>query len=109
MPGKKKKIKPVHTRKSKNDREKVSVKEKFTRMLELPREIVLDVPKITMIGNNYMVVENYKGVMEYDDVKIRLNTGKGIIVIEGKKLSIKEITSEEIYVEGNVANVQFLL
>ena len=51
--------------------------------MELPKEVVLDLPK-TMFGDRNMLVENYKGIIEYDDNKIRVNTGRGIIKVTGE-------------------------
>jgi len=79
-------------------------KEKLTEVLELPKEIVLDVPKITMIGNSNFVVENHKGIIEYGDNRIKINTGKGLMKIQGNGLSIREITLENIIVTGKIGN-----
>lgn len=94
------------SRKKKEEVPKPRLKEKVTEVLDLPKEVVLDIPKLTMIGNTNLVIENYKGVIEYDIEKIRLNTGIGIIRISGKELVIKEITSEDIMVYGKIENLE---
>lgn len=97
-------------RKKKNDKEepKAKLKEKFTEMLELPKEIVLNVPKLTMVGNGDLIIENYKGIIEYDDSRIRVNTGTGVIKITGSRMLIKEITSEDIMINGEITSLEFL-
>jgi sporulation protein YqfC len=90
------------------DTKKHNIKEKFTEMLELPKEIVLDMPKLTMLGNGDLVVENYKGIIEYEENIIRINTTSGIIKITGSKLYIKEITSENIVIYGCISILEFL-
>ena len=87
---------------------KKSVKEKFTEMLELPKDLVLDRPKLTLIGNRDMMIENYKSVLEYDTGILRINTGTGVIRITGSDLSIREITSDDIVVSGMVRSVEFV-
>lgn len=104
MSGRKKDFK----KKSNKDIPKVNLKEKVTEMLELPKEIVLNVPKLTMIGCRDLVIENYKGIIEYDNNRIRLNTGIGIIKIMGNGLIIKEITSEDILIEGEIISFEFI-
>lgn len=83
-------------------------KEKFTEMLALPKEIVLDMPKITMLGNSQIIIENYKGIIEYDSERIRINTARGLIKIFGQNLEINTITNEEVLITGKVSNVEFL-
>ena len=87
---------------------KVSLKERVTEILELPKEIVLNMPKMTLLGSRNLIIENYKGIIEYEENKIRINTGIGIIKIKGEGLSIKEITSEEVMIDGNIEIMEFL-
>ncbi len=95
-------------RKKGKESRKINIKEKMTEILELPKEVVLNVPRLTMLGNKNLVIENYKGIIEYETVRIRINTGTGIIRIMGEMLTIKEITSEDIMVEGRIKGLEFL-
>lgn len=87
---------------------KPRLREKVTEALELPKEIVLDLPKLTMLGNGDLVIENYKGIIEYDSSRIRVNTGRWIIKITGEVLVIKEITAEDIMINGMISSLEFL-
>jgi sporulation protein YqfC len=83
-------------------------REKLTEILELPKEIVLNMPKLTMLGNGDLIIENYKGIIEYSEGVVRLNTTTGIIKVMGADIYIKEITSENIMIYGNILSLQFL-
>ncbi|HEY5584051.1 MAG TPA: sporulation protein YqfC [Ruminiclostridium sp.] len=87
---------------------KQNLRERFTEMLELPKEIVLNMPKLTMLGNGDLIIENYKGIVEYDEGVIRVNTTAGIIKVNGVDIYIKEITSENIMIYGNILLLEFL-
>jgi|GEM_PF-164753 len=87
---------------------KIGLKQRVTEILELPKEIVLNMPKLTMLGNGDLIVENYKGILEYDEGVIRLNTTSGIIKITGKNIYIKEITLESIMIFGEIQSLEFL-
>ncbi|MFZ7119904.1 MAG: sporulation protein YqfC [Eubacteriaceae bacterium] len=82
-----------------------SLKENISDIFELPKEITLNLPKITLIGNIQARIENHKGIIEYNNSKIRINSKVGIIVVEGKDLFIRNIIKEEIIVEGIIENV----
>ena len=84
------------------------LREKFTEMLELPKEIVLNMPKLTMLGNGDLIIENYKGIVEYDKDVVRVNTTAGIIRVKGVGIYIKEITAENIMIYGNSLSLEFL-
>jgi sporulation protein YqfC len=93
---------------AKEEKPKVKIKEKVTEVLELPKEVVLNIPKMTIFGYKDILIENYKGIIEYDNERIRINTGSGIIKISGNNLNIKEITSEDILVNGVIDSLEFL-
>lgn len=99
---------PTNKKKNqKNNINKPKLKEKMAEVLELPKEIVLNIPKLTMVGNGGLIIENYKGVIEYEETKVRINTGVGVIKITGEGLIIKEITSENIMVDGKICSIEF--
>jgi len=87
---------------------KVSLKEKFSEILDLPKEIVLNIPKLTIVGNGDMMLENYKSIIEYDNNRIRVNTGIGVVRITGSRLLIREITSEDIIICGDIQGLEFI-
>ncbi len=83
------------------------LKRNTSEILELPKDIVLDLPKITLIGNLEMSVENHKGIIEYTDEKIRISIKDGILIILGQELSIKTILDEEIKIKGKIDSIEF--
>ena len=70
------------------------IKKGLAEILELPKDIILDLPKIIMIGNLQIYIENHKGILEYTDNRIRINTKNGILRIIGKNLMLKNIVAE---------------
>jgi len=83
--------------------------QKITSALELPKEVIMNLPLITIIGKEDMTVENFKGVLEYSEERIRINTSAGVVRIEGKKLLLKQITSDNIGIAGSISKVEFLI
>ena len=59
---------------------------KFDKILELPKEVCSDIPKITIIGFDEILIENFKGILEYEEFFVRVNTHIGIININGYNL-----------------------
>jgi sporulation protein YqfC len=81
--------------------------EKLTTFLDLPKEIVYDLPKITLIGNLQALVENHRGIIEYGTEKIRISVNAGELEVTGKKLSIRNITRDEIYLDGDITLIKY--
>lgn len=75
---------------------------RIDKWLEMPTEIVSNEPKITIVGFGEMLIENYKGILEYEEIYIRINTYVGIININGYNLNLKQMTENDILVTGKI-------
>ena len=71
---------------------------RIDRLLEITQEIYSNVPKITITGFNEMIIENFKGILEYEDYYIRINTSLGIINVNGYELRLENMTNDDIKV-----------
>lgn len=78
---------------------------RLDRILDIPKEIYLDTPKITITGFDEMIIENYKGILEYEDYYVRINTNIGIININGFNLNLENMTNDDIRVKGKIENI----
>ena len=80
---------------------------RLNEILEIPKEVSSNVPKITILGFEEMLIENYKGILEYEDIFIRISTHIGIINISGFNLNLNQMTEDDILVSGKIENVEF--
>ena len=80
---------------------------KIDEILEIPVELSTNNPKITIIGFERVLIENYKGILEYQEYFIRLNTYIGIININGFNLNLEEMTSDDLLVTGKIESIDF--
>lgn len=71
----------------------------------MPEEVVSNVPKITIIGFDEILIENYKGILEYEEIYIRVNTHIGIINISGFNLNLEQMSKDDILVTGKVDSI----
>ncbi len=83
------------------------LKRKFSDFLEIPSDVMLDLPKIVLVGNLQVFIENHRGIVEYTSDVVRVIVGEGEIGIAGQGLSIRNITGDEIIVEGKIKSLQF--
>lgn len=90
-------------------RKKKSLKKRnrFDELLEIPKEISSEEPKITVMGFKELLIENYKAILEYQDFYIRINTHIGIININGFDLDLNEMTSDDLLIKGKIESIDF--
>lgn len=71
-------------------------------------EMIHNAPVVTMRGRSSVRIENYKKILEYKTDGIKLQANDSIINIEGKNLTIKYYTKEEMVISGILYLVAFL-
>ncbi len=79
----------------------------FAKTLALPKDLVLNLPLVTLMGREEINIENYKSLAEYGDGRIRVNTTVGMLCIEGSGLYIKQITDEGLTVCGRMETLKY--
>lgn len=82
-------------------------KELLAEFFELPREVVLDLPRLILVGNSELFLENHRGIIEYDESKVRVGTRNGEIIIRGQGLQIRSMLQQELSLVGFIEAVEF--
>lgn len=90
------------------DKHKEAITKAVADFLEIPKDLVLDLPKITVIGRNELYIENHRGIIEYNTELLRINLSRGFLEIEGKELEIKALTPEEMSIYGEIFALKYL-
>ena len=88
-------------------RKKAKKYSKLDSILELPREVASSDIKITLNGFDEILIENYKNILEYHDILIKINTFAGAVTIYGFNLKLEEMTDEDIKVNGKIDSIEF--
>jgi len=81
-------------------------KRRLDKILEMPEEVYSNTPKLSITGFNEMVLENYKGILEYDDFFVSISTYTGIININGYNLNLEKMTNDDIKITGKIESVE---
>ena len=79
---------------------------KLDSILEIPREVASSDVKITIIGFDELLIENYKNILEYQDILIKVNTFEGAVTIYGFNLKLENLTDEDIKVKGKIDTIE---
>lgn len=81
---------------------------KLAQFLEIPMDTAVDWPKIVMNANRNIIIQNHRGVIEYDQTLVRINTKLGEIKISGNNLALLSALKDEIIVEGRIGRVELI-
>jgi len=78
------------------------------RYLRMPSDVILELPRITMVSHLHVYIENHQGLIHYSDTELRLKIHKGYLRIKGQAFVLKTMLPAEILLEGRVEEVKFL-
>lgn len=82
-----------------------NTRNKIEKLLEIPVEVTTNIPKITLIGFNQLMIENYTGVIEYEEYLVKINSSIGIIIIEGNKMNLNQINENDVLISGVISKI----
>ncbi|GIP35832.1 sporulation protein YqfC [Paenibacillus sp. J2TS4] len=89
-----------------------SIKKKLNmvtaKLLEVPQDVILDLPRLTMIGNMQLYIENHRGVLHFSSQLLKLAFGKGELEVHGKDLVMRGIQTEEVFIEGTINDIKYI-
>ena len=83
-------------------------KELVVESFKLPRDSVLGDSIITVTGNTEILIENYKGILQYSDELILLQGKNRKIELKGKRLNIVYYTNEDMKISGMIESICFI-
>lgn len=95
-------------KRKKEEPENRTFREKVAQSLDMAKDIILDVPRIELLGNREAVVENYKGIVEYTPEKIVLEANPREIRICGRNLEIRSVAQELLLIVGMIDSIGFV-
>ncbi len=80
-------------------------KKRLDKILEMPEEIYSNTPKLTITGFNEIVLENYKGILEYEEFFASISTYIGIVNINGTNINLEKMTNDDIKITGKIESI----
>jgi sporulation protein YqfC len=80
----------------------------MTQTMDLPEDVMMDLPRVTMIGQIHIYIENHRGLLTFTDREVRLLLKQGQLLIRGEQFVIKMILPEEILLQGKIVEVTYI-
>ncbi|MFD1066360.1 sporulation protein YqfC [Oceanobacillus locisalsi] len=74
----------------------------------LPSDVVMEMPRITIIGHLHFYIENHQGLALYTNEELKLKVTNGFVSIKGHSFVLKMMLPKEIMLEGTISEVLFL-
>ena len=77
--------------------------------LELPRDLFLGMPVLSLQGNRFLCIENHRGILQAGRGKNLVAAKPWSIEVTGRELSIQRFTKDYMEITGYMEHIFFLL
>ena len=74
-------------------------------MFDLPADGIAGVPRLELVGDGELRVENHKGILAYGREEIHISGGIYLIKISGQDLELRAMTGIELLITGKIAQI----
>ena len=91
----------------KHETDHEQIKERIVSAANMPKDVMLGASVLTILGNFEVCIENYRGILEYTDTLIRVQTKGKQIRLSGKQLQIEYYTNDEMKNTGKISSLEF--
>lgn len=85
-----------------------SLRTQISEVSGLPKDVIFAAPILTMTGQMDLTLENYRGILEYTETMIRVQTKPCQIRITGIGLQVEYYTNDEMKIIGKVTKIEYL-
>ena len=80
--------------------------ERTAQALDLPADAVAGLPRVELVGDKELRMENHRGILAYGDREIHISGGPFVVKVTGEGLELRAMTGLELLITGRITGVQ---
>ena len=79
--------------------------ERTAEVFDLPGDVVAGLPRVELLGDRQLRMENHNGILAYGTEEIHISGGKLIVKVRGTGLELKAMNARELLITGTIFSV----
>ena len=84
-----------------------SIKDVMIDKLDMPREIVKNSYRVIIEGDEFITIENHKGIVKFDNNEVILRVESGLFKLSGNNFIIVYISGKTLKLKGIFRGVSY--
>ena len=80
--------------------------ERTAEVFDLPGDVVAGLPRVELLGDRQLRMENHKGILAYGDREIHISGGSYVVKVTGEGLELRAMTGMELLITGRIAGIE---
>ena len=83
-----------------------SLLEKTAEAFDLPGDVVAGLPRVELLGDRELRMENHRGILSYGTEEIHTSGGRLVVKVRGQRLDLKSMNARELLLTGPIRAVE---
>lgn len=83
-----------------------SLLERTSQWMDIPADVLTGLPRLELIGDNELRMENHKGILSYGSEEIHVSGGAFVVKVTGEGLELRAMTGLELLITGRIRQIQ---
>lgn len=79
--------------------------ERTAEVFDLPGDVVAGLPRVELLGDRQLRMENHRGILAYGSDEIHISGGKLIVKVRGTNLELRAMNAVELLITGDITGV----
>lgn len=80
--------------------------ERTAQALDLPADVLAGLPRVELVGDREVRMENHRGILAYGEQEIHVSGGSFVIKVQGERLKLRAMTGLELLITGHISAIQ---
>ena len=82
--------------------------EKTARAFDLPADAVAGLPRVELVGDTELRMENHRGILAYGTQEIHISGGAFGVKVSGEELELRTMNALELLITGRIRAVELI-
>jgi len=88
------------------EKRRESLLERTAGLFDLPADAVAGLPRLELVGDKELRMENHKGILAYGTQEIYISGGAFGVKVTGQGLELRTMTPLELLITGQITGIE---
>ena len=90
------------------EKRRTGILEKTAQMFDLPADVVAGLPRLELVGDRELRMENHRGILAYGTQEIHISGGVFGVKVCGQELELRTMNAMELLITGQITGIHII-
>ena len=90
------------------EKRRTGILEKTAQVFDLPADVVAGLPRLELVGDRELRMENHRGILAYGTQEIHISGGVFGVKVCGQELELRTMNALELLITGYITDIHII-